>query len=213
MYSIHEQGLKTVYQDGIEDVEISAPGEQCLGLIGFEEPPAGSWPEDFRSALGSPIKTAPLHDIARGARRVAVIVSDSTRGVPTAKVMPMILDELTSAGVRKGDITIVVATGVHRNATEDEIREIVGKEYLSGLNVISHDPYDADNLVSLGKTSFGTPVEVSRTVFEAGHPLAKMDNVVLSPHLGALSREAGDRPSAHSAIRRIRPGGPSRPRQ
>jgi nickel-dependent lactate racemase len=167
VYSIHEQGLKTVYQDGIEDVEISAPREQCLGLIGFEEPPAVSWPEDFRTAFGSPIKTPPLRDIAQGVRRVAIIVSDSTRGVPTAKVMPMILEELTSAGVRKGDITVVIATGVHRNATEDEISEIVGKEHLSGLHVISHDPYDADKLVSLGKTSFGTPIEVSRAVFKA----------------------------------------------
>jgi nickel-dependent lactate racemase len=167
VYSIHEQGLKIVYQDGIEDVEISAPREQCLGLIGFEEPPALSWPEDFRTAFGTPMKTPPLHDIARGARRVTVIVSDSTRGVPTAKVIPMILEELASAGVRKGDITVIIATGVHRNATEHEISEIVGKEHLSGLNVISHDPYDADKLVYLGKTSFGTPIEVSRTVFEA----------------------------------------------
>ncbi len=36
-----------------------------------------------------------------------------------------------------------------------------------------------------------------------GHPLAKMDNVVLSPHLGALSREAGDRLS-DSVIRQVR---------
>jgi nickel-dependent lactate racemase len=167
VYSIHEQGPKTVYQDGIEDVAVSAPREQCLGLIGFEEPPALSWPKDFRAAFGTPIKTPPLHDIARGARRVTVIVSDSTRGVPTAKVMPMILEELASAGIRKGDITVIIATGVHRSATEDEISEIVGKERLSGLNVISHDPYDADKLVYLGKTSFGTPIEVSRTVFEA----------------------------------------------
>ena len=36
-----------------------------------------------------------------------------------------------------------------------------------------------------------------------GHPLAKMDNVVLSPHLGALSREAGDRLS-DSVVRQVR---------
>jgi len=37
----------------------------------------------------------------------------------------------------------------------------------------------------------------------SGHPLTKMDNVLLSPHLGALSREAGDRLS-DSVVRQVR---------
>jgi len=167
MYTIHEQGPDLVYHDGIEDVDISTQRQRCLGLIGFEEPPGISWPGDFRSAFGSPRGTPQLRDIARGAQRVAVIVADSTRGVPTAKVVPLILDELTHAGVDKGCITVVIATGVHRPATDAEIIDIVGKENLDGVTVISHDPYDAGKLVYLGKTSYGTPVEVSRTVHEA----------------------------------------------
>lgn len=167
MYSIREQGHAAVYRDRLEDVEISVDRDLCLGLAGFEEPPAVSWPEDFRGAFAAPSGTPTLRDLARGKKRVAVIVSDSTRGVPTAKVMPMILDELASAGIRPKDVTAVVATGVHRPATEDEIRDIVGEENLKGLTVINHNPYDEHLLVSLGMTSFGTPVEVSRAVFEA----------------------------------------------
>ena len=168
MYSIYEQGSGIVYQDRIEDVKISVDSALCPDLMGFKEPPAISWPDDFRAVFFSPAGTPPLRDIAQGAGRVVIIVSDSTRGVPTAKVMPMIMEELTFAGVKKSDITVVIATGVHRQATADEIACIVGKEYLDdGLQVISHDPYDADKLVSIGKTSFGTPIEVSRTVFDA----------------------------------------------
>ncbi len=167
MYSLHEQDSRIVYEDRIEDVEISIDSARSLGLIGFTEPPVISWPEDFRCAFVSPAGTPPLRDIARNAGRVAVIVSDSTRGVPTAKVMPMIMEELAVAGVRKEDVTVVIATGVHREATADEVMEIVGRENLDGLKVISHDPYDRDKLVSIGETSFGTPVEVSRTVYEA----------------------------------------------
>jgi len=168
MYSIHEQGIKTVYHDRIENVQISVDSPRCLGLIGFEEPPALLWPEDFRAAIQSPVGTPVLRDLAQGAGRVAIIVSDSTRGVPTAKVMPMIMEDLLSVGVKKSDITVVIATGVHRPATHDEIIEIVGKQYLDeGLQVISHDPYDEDKLVSIGMTSQGTPVEVSKTVFDA----------------------------------------------
>ena len=168
MYSIHEQGKKTVYHDRIEDVKISVDSPRCLGLIGFEEPPALLWPGNFRAAIQSPRGTDVLRDLAQGAGRVAIIVSDSTRGVPTAKVMPMIMEELLSAGVNKNDITVVIATGVHRPATHDEIIEIIGKQYLDdGLQVISHDPYDADKLVKIGMTSQGTPIEVSKTVFDA----------------------------------------------
>lgn len=167
MYSIHEQGTTVVYRDRIEDAEISVDRERCLGLIGFEEPPAIRCPEGLRAAFRSPLGTPPLSDLARGSRRVVIIVSDSTRGVPTAKIMPMVLEELARAGVHVKNITVIVATGVHRPATQDEIREIVGEENLKGLTVINHNPYDEHLLVSLGKTSFGTPVEVSRAVFEA----------------------------------------------
>ena len=168
MYSTDEQGSKIVYRDRLEDVSISMDRGQCLGLAGFEEPPAISWPGDFMSAFQHPLRTLPLRDLAQGAGRVAIHVSDSTRGVPTAKVMPMILEELSAAGIGPGDITVFVATGVHRPATEDEIRGIMGKEHLGGLPcVISHDPYDPGKLVYIGTTSYGTPVEVSRTVYEA----------------------------------------------
>jgi nickel-dependent lactate racemase len=156
-----------VYRDGTENVEISIGRERCMGLTGFEEPPAVTWPDDFQSAFGTPRGTPVLRDIARGAGRVVVIVADSTRGVPTARVMPMILEELDSAGVQKSAVTVVIATGVHRPATPEEVGDIVGKESLEGLRVISHDPYDAGKLVYLGKTTYGTPVEVSRTVFDA----------------------------------------------
>ena len=167
MYSIHEEGSKAIYRDEAEAVEISVGRNQCLGLIGIQEPPAILWPEAFRRAFDVPAGTPRLHDLARGAGRVAIIVSDPTRGVPTAKVMPILLEELASAGVPRSAVTVVVATGVHRPATEDEIKEIVDAGNLAGLKVINHDPYDGKQLVALGKTSFGTLAEVNRTVYEA----------------------------------------------
>ncbi len=167
MYSIQEQGNTAVYRDRIENVEISVEKQRCLGLIGIEEPPAVSWPDAFLSAFRSPLGTPRLRDLSRGAKKVAVIVSDSTRGVPTAKVMPMILAELADAGIRRENVTVIIATGVHRPATQDEIRDIVGENNLKGISVINHNPYDAELLVNIGKTSFGTPVEVSKAVYEA----------------------------------------------
>jgi lactate racemase len=167
MYSVRDTDSTVIYHDAVEGEEIRAPRDQCLGLIGFREPRPVAWPKDFQAALAVPVGGRPLHELARGASRVAIVVSDSTRGVPTAKVMPMLLAELASAGVQRSAVTVIIARGVHRPATAAEIEEIVGVQNLAGLTVINHDPYDGGQLVVLGKTSFGTSVAVNRTVFEA----------------------------------------------
>lgn len=167
MYSIHEHDSQVIYRDAVEGVEIAAAKDHCLGLVGIQEPPPVAWPDDFQTAFKTPVGTLPLHLLGQGAKRVAIIVSDSTRGVPTAKVMPILLKELNSAGVQRSAITVIVATGVHRPATTDEINEIVGRENLTGLKVVNHDPYGGDQLVTLGKTASGTTLEINRTVYTA----------------------------------------------
>ncbi|NLC71190.1 MAG: nickel-dependent lactate racemase [Desulfuromonadaceae bacterium] len=167
MYSfVKEKGTAT-YRDDIEKVSISAPAENCLGLIDIREPPVLAWPEDFRAAFSRPLGTPSLRQLARGVKRVAVIVSDSTRGIPTSAVMPMVLEELAAAGILPGEVTVVIATGVHRPATFEEIREIVGSDHVNEVKVINHDPWAREKLAWLGETSYGTPVEINRTVFEA----------------------------------------------
>src|SRR5512134_231018 len=109
VYALRESGATVIYHDALEGVEISASQDGCLGLVGIREPAAVSWPEDFRKAFRAPHEAPPLFELARGARRVAIIVSDSTRGVPTAKVMPLLLDELASAGVARSAVTVIVA--------------------------------------------------------------------------------------------------------
>jgi nickel-dependent lactate racemase len=166
MYSLRYAGDAAVYRDALEGVEIRVPRGQCLGLVGIQEPAPIAWPEAFRAALATPARGRPLAILARGARRAVIIVSDSTRGVPTARIMPLLLEELASAGVPRPAVTVVVATGVHRPATAEEMREIVGPEQ-ADLRIVNHDPYDPAQLVSVGTTSSGTPVAVNRTVHEA----------------------------------------------
>ncbi|NCC59561.1 MAG: DUF2088 domain-containing protein [Verrucomicrobiae bacterium] len=44
---------------------------------------------------------------------------------------------------------------------------ILGDGMGSMLRIENHDPFDPSKLVDLGKTSFGTPVQVNKTVYEA----------------------------------------------
>jgi nickel-dependent lactate racemase len=167
MYSIRNAGSVVVYRDAAAGEEIRVPADQCLGLVTLREPPPVAWPDDVRASLAAPLDSPRLRDRARGAKRVAIVVSDSTRGVPTSRILPLVVAELASGGVPPSSITVVVATGVHRPATRAELEEIVGATALAELAVVNHEPDDPRRLVALGETSFGTPVEVNRTVYES----------------------------------------------
>ena len=60
------------------------------------------------------------------------------------------------------NISILIATGLHRPATEDEIIELVGKEIKSKISVISHDARSHDQNLFIGKSLGGIEVYVNK---------------------------------------------------
>ncbi len=64
-------------------------------------------------------------------------------------------------------VTILIATGLHRPATEDEIREIVGPEIASRYRVVNHNARDLAAHRSLGSTRSGTPVYIDERFMAA----------------------------------------------
>ncbi|NOY43991.1 MAG: nickel-dependent lactate racemase [Deltaproteobacteria bacterium] len=161
------QGLRLWY--GTRGLEVRLP-ERCRVHVvrkNATEPlddPAGA----VRRALESPIGTAPLRDFARGGGRACVLVCDITRPVPNGLLLPAILRELEEAGVPEDRVTILIATGLHRPATEEEKRFIVGDEAVYGsVRVENHHAGDHDAHVFLGETRRGTPVLLDRRFVEA----------------------------------------------
>lgn len=113
--------------------------------------------------LRHPIGTAPLHELVRPGQSVCVITSDVTRPLPTATVLPPVMDELHRAGVRNEDVLLAIALGSHRPQTEDELRHIMGP-YYGKLRVLNGD---SQGLVHFGHTSSGTPVDILAEVAHA----------------------------------------------
>jgi nickel-dependent lactate racemase len=124
---------------------------------------------EVRRAVAGPIGTPRLIDLVRGragtpGSRIAIVVDDATRPVPTPILLKVLCEELRRAGVRDEQIAVVVATGLHRPLSEAERERLVGG---LPLRVENHDPHEASGLVDLGATSLGTPLRVNRTVAEA----------------------------------------------
>ena len=119
-----------------------------------------------REALNLPVGGVRLADFAK-ARSVAIAISDKTRPVPHAALLPPLLDALEQLGIAPSAITLVVATGLHAPMQEAEFAGILPADILARYRVVSHNVAATDELVSLGKTRLGTPVQVNRLFAQA----------------------------------------------
>src|SRR5579859_5434954 len=73
----------------------------------------------IEAALDKPIASLPLAELARGKSSAAISICDITRPAPNRQVLPPLLARLEQAGIRREAITILIATGLHRPATEE----------------------------------------------------------------------------------------------
>jgi nickel-dependent lactate racemase len=113
-----------------------------------------------------PIGCAPLSELAKGKRTAAISVCvDITRPAPNRRVLPLVLDRLAAAGIGRENVVILIATGLHREATEAEMREIVGPEIYETVRVENHRAKHLDVARRPGATAAETPVYIDLAVF------------------------------------------------
>ncbi len=98
----------------------------------------------------------PLRRIAGAGDTVAISVCDITRPMPTAAVLPIVLNEL--ARIPSDDITILIATGTHRANTDAELRAMLGDDVLDEYTVINHDAFDETRLAYAGSIQPDIPI-------------------------------------------------------
>jgi nickel-dependent lactate racemase len=122
--------------------------------------PLDDWQSALESALDRPIGARPLTQLARGKRTAAISVCDITRPAPNRLVLPPVVRRLEQAGIPREQITILIATGLHRAASASEIREIVGEEIAAAYRVVNHDARNLASHRHLGSTQSGTPVYI-----------------------------------------------------
>jgi nickel-dependent lactate racemase len=118
-----------------------------------------------REALRDPIGAKPLADLVSAHERVAIVIPDLTRPLPSDRLLPWVLDEL--AHVPRERITIVNGTGSHRVNTTAELRAMVGAEVLERYRVVNHDAHDPSTHSLAGKARDGRNVRLNREYVEA----------------------------------------------
>jgi nickel-dependent lactate racemase len=130
--------------------------------------PLPGWRSALEAALDAPIGSPPLGELARAASSAAISICDITRPAPNALTLPPVLRRLEEAGIPRDEITILIATGLHRPATPGEIREICGETIAAGYRVVNHDARNLASHRPLGTTASGTPVHIDERFVAAG---------------------------------------------
>lgn len=140
-------------------------------------------------ALGVPIAGPPLARIVRPGMKAAIVVSDITRPVPNAIILPPVLETLEDGGVRRDDITVIIGTGLHRPSRGDERVRLLGDEIASRYRVIDHDARDRSSQAYLlttpprrGESSRGVDVWLNRAYLNAD---VRILTGFVEPHLFA----------------------------
>src|SRR3954468_22405376 len=149
-------------RDGL-DVEIPSDNVRVIEpafVPGLEDEAAG-----FREAVRQPIGGWALRERVAANERVAIVIPDITRPLPTARMLPWIFAELEH--VPAENVVIINGTGSHRFNTPDELRGMVGPEVLERYRVVNHDAHDAATLAPVGTTRDGRPISMARDYVEA----------------------------------------------
>jgi nickel-dependent lactate racemase len=123
--------------------------------------------ELVRQALAEPIETGLLRDLSRGKKNAVILISDHTRPTPSRLILPLLVEALQNGGLTPDKIAVMVACGLHARPGPEAVEKILGKDLCGQLAVAVHDPDDRENLVDIGKTAMGTPIEVNRAAAEA----------------------------------------------
>ena len=120
---------------------------------------------DFVSAVRSPIASRPLKDVIRSSDKVAVVIPDITRPLPSDRLLPWLFAELDH--VSRENFVIINGTGSHRANTDDELRRMVGADVFAGYRIVNHNSHDQSTLALAGKTTDGRDLYFTREYVEA----------------------------------------------
>ncbi len=116
-------------------------------------------------ALEHPVGSPRLRTLAEDKRKIVIVTSDHTRAVPSKITLPLLLKEIRS-GNPDADITILIATGLHRPTTEEEQRRMFGDAIVDHEKIAINNAFDPEQFVELCTLPSGAVFQVNRLAAE-----------------------------------------------
>ncbi len=164
-------GNDLVNVDLPDDATVFHPPPPLPGLRTDEIPAA------LDAALDEPLGMEPLDDLVSAGSKILIAFDDNCQPFPRMArpdirqtMIERLIERLYRLGVEKSDIELRCAVALHRKMRREELAYMLGERIMGEFwphQLKNFDAEDPDDVVNLGETDHGEPIETSKTVIEA----------------------------------------------
>lgn len=156
--------FKLPYDTTFMDVEVPAKNLKAVLTSRLHRYTAAKGQEELiTDALDKPVGTQRLRELAVGKQKIVIVTSDHTRAMPSRLTLPALLAEIRQ-GNPDADITILIATGLHRVTTEEEQRRMFGNHIVDNEKIVVHDAFDNSAMEYVCKLPSGASLVINKLV-------------------------------------------------
>jgi len=134
--------------------------------------------QDIEHRIERPIGTQSLSELAKGKREVAIVVDDSSRPTEASLIVPIVLNKLLTAGIKKGNIRFLMALGCHGAHSAEDFRKKLGPGIVEEFGVYNHNCYE--NCIEVGHTRSGLSLKINAELMKCDF---KIGIGCILPHL------------------------------
>jgi len=157
--------MRVQVQYGEQGLAVEVPGHRVTVI----EPRFVAGLDDERAAvlqaLRAPLGRPKPSDWMASCRRLAIVVPDGTRPLPSYRILPWLLAELGQPSPER--VVIIVGTGSHRANDRSELVRMLGQEIVDRYEVVNHDAHAPATLELAGHASDGRRISMNRAYVEA----------------------------------------------
>lgn len=157
------KSIKIPYYRSSLDIHVDEKNLEAVITAGTDDyDPGKGETELVEEALASPIGTPRLSELAKGKQKIVIVTSDHTRAVPSKLTLPILLKEIRS-GNPQADITILIATGLHRETTKEEQRRMFGDAIVDNEHIVVNKAFEDDDFAFVTVLPSGAELWVNKT--------------------------------------------------
>lgn len=170
--------------NGNDRIELTLPDDTIVYQSNYKKD-VKSADQLLSDSLSIPVGCDPLTALLpfRKAGDVVIVVSDITRPIPYFEFLPELLKVLENHGIKRQEILILVATGMHRASTPEEHIKMFGNDVVKNYRIIDHDCENEMDLAELKLPSWsGNSIKLNRYYVEAGF---RITTGLVEPHFMA----------------------------
>ena len=156
-------------------IKFSLPGKRVAGILKNKKFTA----KNIKPLIAQALSDKTLESLVSGKKKILIVVPDATRSGHLIDLLPAILRKIASASTRT--IDIIIATGLHRKHTQEELKKLLGASIVRRCGILQHDP-STDSVIDFGLTEYGVPITLDKNLLNYEFVIS---TGVIEPHLYA----------------------------